>query len=126
MNTELKPLIWSTINPFGNSVQLKESTFNQHIVTENNRTEFSGEEKTLKQLAEHPRFISRDKEYSERVVYGNSYNLAKLGGVHWVSLVVDISVQPNDVVTAIAMRKIPKIETVNIIYDSNRTNESKI
>lgn len=112
-------LVWTAQSPLGQSVNFKQSTFQKHIIEEKKRKEFVGEENTLKDVVEHPRFIVPDKDYTDtRHVYGDVRYIAALDGYYWVQVIVDYSTQPSDVATAIACRKIPTLETGNIIYDA--------
>jgi len=112
-------IIWTANDPLGKTIQLKESTFNEHIINENNRTEFIGKENLLKQIIERPRFILPDKTYKDsRYVYCDLQYMDTLNGVFFIDVVVDYSTYPNDLVTAISCRTIPRLETRRIIYDS--------
>lgn len=119
------PLQWSTYDIFNRPIHLKQSTFNDHIMDENQRREFLGEENTLKSIIESPRFICQDKEYSTREHYIDMCDLPELSGVYGVTIIVDHQYSPGDVVTAFAFKNIKKQinSTGGIIYDSRKTDE---
>jgi|GEM_PF-4917024 len=124
--SDTKPLIWKTKYYAGDEIQLKDHTFRVHILIENNRKEFEGEENTLKSVVECLRYVVRDKDAPDtRAVYMDMVYLKNLDGIYCVQVVVDDSIRPKDLVTAIASRKIPKT-TGGIVYDSKRSSTSSI
>jgi len=112
-------IVWEAQSPLGQAVTLKQHTLYTHIIQDRKRTEFIGEENTLKDVVEHPRYVIPDKDYKDtRHVYCDLRYISALDSIYWVQVVVDHSIQPNDVATAIACRTIPRLETENIYYDS--------
>ena len=122
MDSTASDVMWKVTNPFGQEVQLKRSTYNTHILNDNNRIELENDE-IIKSTIEKPRIIRLDKDFQDtRSIYFDIQHIEALHDVYFVKVVVDYTCVPQDVVTALICRKLAKSETGSVIYDSKQTS----
>lgn len=92
-------LVFSTTDPLGNTVQLKTSTWNMHVLDgDHYRPEFIGQEEVIKRVIEDPQFIIPDVKENRQRYYG-LVHLTTNNKIKPVKVVVDHSTSPSDICT---------------------------
>lgn len=111
-STEIK---FSTTDPMGRIVVMKSSTFDGHIIGDNNRVEFIGQEDKLKRIIENPTIIIKDpKENRER--YYDIIQLDSTTKIKPIMVVVEHSTEQSEVVTAIRKSSMTDTNERGVVY----------
>ncbi|HHW07479.1 MAG TPA: hypothetical protein GXX34_08150 [Clostridia bacterium] len=123
MNIGNKPeIIFSTTDPLGRTVQLKATTWYNHITGgHHKRIELVGQENTVKEVIEDPAFIlpNNPEDVSDtRQKYVDLVTLPHLKRLTYLVVVVDYNTTDGsgDVVTVIPKKKIQESVEGGIIY----------
>ena len=106
-------------NHLGYKTRLKDSTWNDHIIGEGNRTELLGQEERVKKTIENPHYITQgDVGGKTRYNFIRSTRLPSLNSFSYLKVVTEsIDYNTHDIVTAIVQSKLKPKEGEEIIYD---------
>jgi hypothetical protein len=100
-----KPLVFQTTDPLGRSVQLKESTWNMHVIDgDHQRPELIGQEEAIRQVIEDPAFIVKDPN-PDRARYYDLVHLTSNNKIRPVMIAVDHSSSTGDICTVFVQSK---------------------
>jgi hypothetical protein len=119
-----RPLVWITqdTHHLKNDVQLKQATYDIHVINEGKRKELVGEENTLKAVVENPTYIWKDRNHNTRIHYGGIRRLMGNSKTRWINITVDTAENPPDVCTIISQSRPNNIDEEDLIYDSTKTD----
>ena len=118
-------IIWSVKNPYGHDVILKEDTYNNHLITDHNKTDAEFRKKMANSIPEiiaHPSYIVKDKEHDDRYQYiaptiisvDNIQSKIKL-----ITTFIDTDRNPHEVVTWFP-KKDMTVNKGDVVYEANK------
>lgn len=110
------PNVFTTTDPLGRVVVMKESTFTFHILGDGNRAEFKGQEEKLKKVIENPAIIVKDP-MDTRERYYDIISLSTTNKIKPVMIVVDHSTEQGDVVTAMRKSSMTDFTERGVVYE---------
>ena len=123
IDNENSKYVWVAADPLKNTVVLCQDTFEHHI-TGGGKTQEDVQLRSniayeAKEVIENPRFILKDKDYNvnRREVYIDVRNIPERQGLTILSVVVETTIEPREVVTFIPQRKLGR--EGEVIYDAN-------
>lgn len=110
-------LIFKTTDPMGRTVQMKRSTWEQHIVGgDHDRKEFLGQEKLIEQVISDPVLIINDP-IEKRERYYDLALLNTIGKIKPIMVIVDHSHETGDVVTSVIKSTLKDTVERGVVYD---------
>ena len=121
---------WEVTDPLGNVVVLKSTTYYQHIMDDNDKSETEIEnltyvEEYVKNIIQNPRYIYKDVDYenNQRHRYIDLVGIPDFNHLQALVVVVDTDRTPHEVVTWTIKRNLKQeriLEEGGIIYDSKK------
>ena len=115
-------LVWKAKSPLNNEVVLKGETRNYHVYGDHeNDTTRVLIDPHIKGVIEKPRYIYCDEDYgTDRHHYIDAIILEEIGHAQFMTVIVDNTCDPNEVITWYASSKLKnKVTKGGIIYDSH-------
>jgi hypothetical protein len=113
----IEPLVFTTTDPMGRMVKLKQSTWDMHVVNgDHQRIEFIGQEQLVKDVISDPTFIVPDAEIGTRERYYDLAYFSNTGKLRPVMVVVDHDMDTGDVCTLFTQSRMRETGERGIVY----------
>ncbi|HFJ9435818.1 TPA: hypothetical protein ACGC1O_005168 [Bacillus cereus] len=110
------PLVFTTTDPLGRTITLKDSTWNRHVIDgDHQRPELKEQEELVKGVLEDPKFIVKD-EMENRERYYDIVHLTSTNKIKPLMIAVDHSSSTGDVCTVFVQSRMRETGERGVIY----------
>lgn len=121
-HTPETPLIFTTTDPMGRTVQLKQSTWEMHVIGgDHNRKELIGQEKVVEAIIANPKYIVPDVDNETRERYYDLAYLSSINKIKPVMVVVDYANSTGDVCTIFVQSRMRETGERGIVYERKKS-----
>lgn len=115
-------VVFTTTDPLGRMVQLKQTTWDGHIVGgDHNRVELVGQENVIRGIIEDPSYIVPDPSSASKQRYYDLRHLSTNNKIKPIMVVVDHSTSTGDVCTALVISRMTDTGERGITYVRNKS-----